>query len=334
MHLEFFDLEASDYESALRQARSTYGNAVRIHTRKDFTKGTTLSKQKRCRITFYLVDQKPRAVEQESEPAPAFDAEACLQKLLASNDVPPALHASAREQVLLSKAGHTQAEVEVGLLQYLFEGVQFEDEIAARFAVFVGAAGVGKTTTLIKTALYLRARKARKVALLTLDTNRIGSLGQIRQFAREFALPLFEAPSFKALAGLLPELDAYDHVLVDTCAFSAKDEEQKMRQNALLAMIHEQSTFLVVSATSKESDLSAQLQYFSDQRMKAVICTKLDETSGIGNLLGFARKSALPLLFLADGRTIPDDFHIASASYLMTHLKGFSLDLSQFFPAN
>jgi len=334
--LEFLDLEASDYESALRQARSTYGNAVRIHTRKDFTKGTTLSKHKRCRITFYLVDQKPLPVEQQSEKAAAFDAEACLQELLASNDVPHALHASARDRVLVGKAGYTQTEVEVGLLQYLFEGVQFEDEIVARFAVFVGAAGVGKTTSLIKTALYLRARKARKVALLTLDANRIGSLGQIRQFTREFALPLFEASSFKALAALMPELDAYDHVLVDTCAFSAKDGEQKKLQDALLAILcaQECSTYLVVGAPSKESDLSAQLQHFSDHRLKAVICTKLDETSGIGNLLAFARQSALPLLFLTDGRTIPDDFTIASASYLMTHLKGFSLDLSQFFPAN
>ena len=174
--MEFLDLEASDYESALRQARSTYGNAVRIHTRKDFTKGTTLSKHKRCRITFYLVDQKPLPVEQQSEKAAAFDAEACLQELLASNDVPHALHASARDRVLVGKAGHTQTEVEVGLLQYLFEGVQFEDEIVARFAVFVGAAE-WEDHSLIRQPSSAGS-ESKKSRLADLDTNRIACLGR------------------------------------------------------------------------------------------------------------------------------------------------------------
>ncbi|MDD3455998.1 MAG: hypothetical protein PHF04_03585, partial [Sphaerochaeta sp.] len=90
---------------------------------------------------------------------------------------------------------------------------------------------------------------------------------------------------------------------------------------------------LVLSATFKESDLAAQLQIFSPLRIRAGICTKLDETRGIGTLLGFTRKSNLPLLFLSDGQTIPDDLHIASASHLMKCLQGFSLDVTQFFPS-
>ncbi len=335
--MEFLSLEASDYESALRQARSEYGNAVRIHTRKDFTKASMLSKQKRCKITFYLVESKPPVSVVEEDPGriEVFDADAYMQELLVSNDVPSSLHAEAKQLLVADKGEHSRAEVEIALLQYLFDGMQFEEEISSRYAVFVGAAGVGKTTISIKTALHLRSQKAKRVALLSLDTNRVGSLGHIRQLSREFALPLFEASHEKALSELLPSLESFDHVLVDTCSFSAKYEEMKPIQDAMLALLGEKecSTYLVLSATFKESDLAAQLQIFSPLHIRAGICTKLDETRGIGTLLGFTRKSNLPLLFLSDGQTIPDDLHIASASHLMKCLQGFSLDVTQFFPS-
>lgn len=329
--MEFLSLEASDYESALRQARSEHGNAVRIHTRKDFTKGSLLAKQKRCAITYYLVKERALTPEPEPVEVKVFNAEAYLANLLTSNDIPLSFH----EQVFAGKIEHSQTEIEVQLLQSLFEGIQFEDEIGSKFAIFVGAAGVGKTTTLVKTALYLRAQKGKKVALLSFDTQRTGSVEQIRQFAREFALPLYEASDESALAGLLASLKGFDHILVDTSGRSAKDEELKAFLDGMLAVLPFQgcSTYLVVSASHKESDLLAQQQLFAKQRVKAIICTKLDETNGIGNLLSFVQKSDVPLLFLADGQTIPQDFHPASAAYLMTRLQGFSLDLLQFFPS-
>ncbi len=332
--MEFLQLEASDYESALKQARSEYGNAVRIHTRKDYSKGSLLSKQKRCRITYYLVQTKPQVVEPPSEAEEVFDAEACLDELLSCNDVPLSLHARAKQQLFKDKPNPSRAEIEIQVLQLLFEGVQFEDEIPNRYAVFVGAAGVGKTTALVKTAIFLRAQKGRKVALLSLDTHRVGSLAQIRQIARGYALPLFEASGEKALQSQLAELASFDHVLVDTCTFGPKDAEKKQAQDDLLDLVHHMpcSTYLVVSASFKERDLLDQQQRFSSHPLQATICTKLDETSGIGNLLGFVRRSNLPLLFLSDGQSLSEEYQMASASSLMTQLKGFNLDLAQFFP--
>lgn len=329
--MEFLNLEASDYESALRQARSEHGNAVRIHTRKDFSKRSFLTKQKRCAITYYLVEEKAPISEAEPPRIEGFNAEAYLADLLTTNDIP----LSFQQQLFAVKAEHSQAEIEVQLLQYLFEGVQFEDGISSKFAIFVGAAGVGKTTTLVKTALYLRARKGKKVALLSFDTHRIGSVEQIRQFAREFALPLYEASDESALVGLLPSFEDFDHILVDTSGRSAKDEELKTFLNGMLTVLPSQecSIYLVVGASFKESDLLTQQQLFASHRIQAIICTKLDETRGIGNLLSFVKQSDLPLLCLTDGQAIPEDFHPASAAYLMTRLQGFSLDLLQFFPS-
>lgn len=62
--------------------------------------------------------------------------------------------------------------------------------------------------------------------------------------------------------------------------------------------------------------------------------TKLDETQGIGNILLFAKEAGLPLSFLADGQDVPEDFHRADASVLVPpRLRGFSLELDQFFPS-
>lgn len=333
--MEFLTLEASDYESALRQARSQYGNAVRIHTRKDFSKGSVFAKQKRCVITFYLVEAKQQPPQNESASPVVFDAESYLSMLLFSNDVPPSLHQAAKQQLLAGNVERNQTEIEVELLQFLFEGVQFEDEITTKFAILLGSAGIGKTTTLIKTALYLTSQKGKKVALLSLDTQRSGSLGQIRQFAQEFSLPLYESASADDLARLLDDFAAYDHILVDTCGISAKDEQMKVFLTDMLSVLPSPmcSSYLVVSASCKGSDLLAQQDMFASHQLKAIICTKLDETKGIGTLLGFAQQSGLPLLSLTDGQAIPEDFHAASASYLMNRLQGFSLDLAQFFPS-
>ena len=47
-----------------------------------------------------------------------------------------------------------------------------------------------------------------------------------------------------------------------------------------------------------------------------MILTKLDEATGLGNVLSVLRSSGLPLSYLTDGQNVPDDIQTADAHRL------------------
>ena len=48
----------------------------------------------------------------------------------------------------------------------------------------------------------------------------------------------------------------------------------------------------------------------------ALILTKLDEATGLGNLLPLLRSSCLPLSYLTNGQNVPDDITAADSRKL------------------
>jgi len=333
--LEFLTFEAADYDSALKEVRAKYGTALRVQTRKDFQVKNGVRKEKRCRITFYLVDtqkiEEPVIIAEEK----SFDPASHLNYLLLENAVPLQRMEQAQKTLLQSEGEIDKSELEIEFMQYLLEGVQFEDSVHAKYVVFVGPAGVGKTTSLVKLAINLRAKESKKVALLSLDANRPGAMEQIKSFAKEYALPLFLASDEQSLSSVLPDLEGYDHILVDTSGRSSKDVELEESVSDIFKVLEGGSCeyILVISASSKFGDLFNHLKLFNEYKIEKLLATKLDETEELGSLLLFAKETMLPLAFLADGQAIPDDFHTAGASFLIPRLKGFSLDLTQLFPS-
>jgi flagellar biosynthesis protein FlhF len=57
-------------------------------------------------------------------------------------------------------------------------------------------------------------------------------------------------------------------------------------------------------------------QRFSTVGTTALILTKLDEATGLGNLLPLVRSSRLPLSYLTNGQNVPDDIEVADARRL------------------
>ena len=91
---------------------------------------------------------------------------------------------------------------------------------------------------------------------------------------------------------------------------------------ALLAELPKRCTYLIASATTKESDLfqlSASLGVFN---LDAVIITKLDETRGFGSVYNFARRNRIPLGYFATGRDAARNLEIADPVRLASALFG------------
>ncbi|GIV04974.1 MAG: flagellar biosynthesis protein FlhF [Fimbriimonadales bacterium] len=182
-------------------------------------------------------------------------------------------------------------------------------------AVLVGPTGVGKTTTIAKLAAIHALDYNRKVALLSLDTYRIGAIQQLRTYAELMQLPLHIATTAEEVQEGLELFRDYDLVLVDTIGRGQRDEAhlQEMRQ-ALLPV--KGIVYLTLSATADTATLLDAAQRFAIFEPDAIILTKLDEAARLGNCVNLALRSEQPLAYFTNGQRVPEDIALADAQIL------------------
>lgn len=184
-----------------------------------------------------------------------------------------------------------------------------------QIAVLVGPTGVGKTTTIAKLAAIHALDYNRKVALLSLDTYRIGAIQQLRTYAELMNLPLHIATNAEEVQEGLELFSDYDLILVDTIGRGQRDEAhlQEMRQ-ALLPI--KGAVYLTLSATADTATLLDAAQRFAIFEPDAIILTKLDEAARLGNCVNLALRSEQPLAYFTTGQRVPEDITLADAQML------------------
>ena len=182
-------------------------------------------------------------------------------------------------------------------------------------AVLVGPTGVGKTTTIAKLAAIHALDYGRKVALLSLDTYRIGAIQQLRTYAELMNLPLHIATNAEEVQEGLERFAEYDLMLIDTIGRGQRDEEHlhEMRQ-ALLPV--KGVVYLTLSATADSATLLDAAQRFRLFEPDAVILTKLDEAARVGNCVNLALRGATPFAYFTTGQRVPEDITLADAHAL------------------
>jgi len=190
---------------------------------------------------------------------------------------------------------------------------------ARRVVVLVGPTGVGKTTTIAKLAGQ-RCREGSRLSLVSVDTYRIGAVAQMRIYADLLAAPLHVVRTAAELAEALAASATADLILVDTTGRSPAHREAIGRLPRLLAALPDPEIHLVVSATTKGSDLEQIVRAFRPTRYQCLLLTKLDEARSAGAALGVALRHELPISFLATGQEVPDDLEPATPARLASLL--------------
>ena len=180
-----------------------------------------------------------------------------------------------------------------------------------RLVALVGPTGVGKTTTIAKLAANFRLREKRRVGLITVDTYRIAAVEQLRTYADIIDLPMQVVSTPREMREAMHAMGDLDLVLMDTAGRSPKDEVKIQELKAFLSEAQADEVHLVLSSVTGAATLERTAERFAAVGTTHLVLTKLDETSGLGNLLPLLRGSGLPLSYLTNGQNVPDDIEPA-----------------------
>ncbi len=191
-----------------------------------------------------------------------------------------------------------------------------------RVAALVGPTGVGKTTTIAKLAANFRLRDKLRVGLITVDTYRIAAVEQLRTYADIMDLPMEVVSTPQEMREARARLADLDLVLMDTAGRSPRDEVKIQELKSVLAEAEADEVHLVLSGGASGNGLVRAAERFAEAGTTSLIITKLDEAAGLGNLMPLIRQSGLPLSYLTDGQSVPDDIQIASQQRLARMILG------------
>ena len=182
----------------------------------------------------------------------------------------------------------------------------------------VGPTGSGKTTTIGKIAAqYVLEHGADSLALVTTDRYRVAAHEQLFVFGRILNVPVRVVDDTHNLDAVLDELQDRHLVLIDTAGLSGADPGCQEQLRELAQSRHAVRPHLVVPATSQSRIMKSMWHCYKMADLAGCIITKLDEALTLGEVLGFALETALPVAWVTDGQKIPEDLHRANAASLV-----------------
>ncbi|MFL5261978.1 MAG: flagellar biosynthesis protein FlhF [Anaeromyxobacteraceae bacterium] len=180
----------------------------------------------------------------------------------------------------------------------------------------VGPTGVGKTTTLAKIAARALLEAKKKVALLTVDTYRVGACDQLARYGEIMNVPVLVARDRAELLRAYERVADADLVLIDTAGRSSPDDVA--RQAELVRAVPKVQLHLVVSAATGAQELSAVADRWRALAPDRLVFSKLDEAAGPGAIVSAAVRIGRPVSCVADGQRVPEDLHALTGPELVS----------------
>ena len=200
------------------------------------------------------------------------------------------------------------------------EGLKSSQKVIA----LVGPTGVGKTTTIAKIASEQMLKYKRKVALISVDTNHTSSAEQIRSFAKKIKSPFSVVKDKAEMNRVIDSYDGYDSIIIDSDGCSQRNGKQLYEMRKIFDERGRIHNALVLSATSKDSDIIEVTRKFGCMPIDSIIFTKLDESASYGSLFNHSIRFKKPLSYLTVGQKVPEDIEVASRERMVDLLLNIS----------
>jgi flagellar biosynthesis protein FlhF len=195
-----------------------------------------------------------------------------------------------------------------------------KNSVQRKIVMFVGPPGAGKTTSIVKLAVQLGLEQELPIHLLSLDTLRVAGSEQLNAFGRILGVGFTALHTPEALTEALEEHRDKKIVFIDTPGYAAADKEE-MDRAALFFRNHDEiEVQLVLPATLRTSSLRKFVARFAAFEPSKIVYTHLDEVDTLGPVIENTIAAGLPISFLADGQSVPQDLHEATKDRLLQGL--------------
>jgi flagellar biosynthesis protein FlhF len=184
---------------------------------------------------------------------------------------------------------------------------------------FVGATGVGKTTTLAKVAArWVMHHGPRDLVLISADTVRIGAQDQVQAVGRLLGVPAISIDQIGELSNVLTQWEHRKLVLIDTPGFSPRDPRLAPELAGLSVASARIETSLVLATSAQAGANQELLRRFQAAQPKSCVLTKLDEAASIGGVISAISQAKLPIAYLGEGQRIAEDLRPVRSHHLVT----------------
>jgi flagellar biosynthesis protein FlhF len=118
----------------------------------------------------------------------------------------------------------------------------------------------------------------------------------------------------------LAACEGSDVVFVDNAGRSQRDKEHMEELRILVDVLRPDETHLVLSATTKDSDLADMVQRYRNIKVNRLLFTKLDETTRLGNIFNIVSDLGIPVSYFTMGQSVPDDIELAQPGKFVKRL--------------
>lgn len=206
------------------------------------------------------------------------------------------------------------ALVEAWIVRQLLNTIEVTKEpMSARYHVFMGTTGQGKTTSLVKFASHLVLKEKKTIAIISLDTIKVGAADQLKIYAQILNVPFAIVRSPEEWRVAQEKLSKVQHILVDCPGFNLRSmEEVDWLKRMLPPPEMNRALHYVQSVLARDEDAFDLASRYQMLGFHDVIFTRLDESSRQGLIINFQQQFGKPLHSFGLGSRIPEDFEFAT----------------------
>ena len=186
-----------------------------------------------------------------------------------------------------------------------------------RIVALVGPTGVGKTTTIAKLAARAALIERKSVALITLDTYRVGGEDQIRIFGELMGVPVYLVSEPEALVDQVAQLGGCDQIFIDTAGRSPRDTPAINDLRHALDDLSPLEVHLAIAAATPSDGIDSVYHHYSSLGISRLVVTKIDEAFCLDELVRTPARLGTPISYITTGQAVPEDLEDATQDRLL-----------------